>query len=158
MYIQCLTNTIALDSCDSKGSVQLDSSTEEYTDKNKTYHPLRVCLFGHWSYVCSNSFNKEDTNIALYQLQCIGGQLMQKNLLCKHEFFVDVSSFNISNTPAYLSNIECTGVEQKLTECRRGALSNSSSRKNCVKKVAVHCSKCMYFCCYDTCMHAFSIL
>ena len=69
----------ALESCEPEGSIQLAvNDTQEYIDSNnQTYHLLQVCLFGHWSYVCSNGFghasSSTDRNVALFQLGCVSG-------------------------------------------------------------------------------------
>ena len=65
---------LALDSCESEGSIQLAvNNTQKYN--GQTYQLLQVCLFGHWSYVCSNGFSNLglDSAITLYQLGCTNG-------------------------------------------------------------------------------------
>ena len=66
---------LALDSCEPEGSIQLAvNDPQEYIDSNnQMYHLLQVCLFGHWSYVCSNGFGIGDRRVALYQLGCTQG-------------------------------------------------------------------------------------
>lgn len=59
---------IAQDSCSEEGSLTIGVPNRL----------LKVCLFGHWSYVCRNRFghNSFDSSIALYQLGCDGGSTL----------------------------------------------------------------------------------
>ena len=64
---------IALDSCGEEGNLTIGEVAPAYKNNSDSYHLLRVCLFGHWSYVCHNNFNGFDGSIVLYQLGCGGG-------------------------------------------------------------------------------------
>ena len=71
---------IALDSCREEGDLTIDEIAPAYMNSGDSYHLLKVCLFGHWSYVCHNRFNGFDRSIVLYQLGCESGCKIPVNI------------------------------------------------------------------------------
>ena len=70
---------VALDSCKEEGDISLGE--EVPSSDTITYRLLKVCLFGHWSYVCHDRFNNIDRSIVLNQLGCDGGsKLLARDL------------------------------------------------------------------------------
>ena len=56
-----------------EGSTRLDPQDSGRNISNNMYYLLQVCLFGQWSYVCSDSFDDNDLSVALHQLGSIQG-------------------------------------------------------------------------------------
>ena len=69
---------IALDSCREEGNLTIGEVAKNSSD---SYHLLKVCLFGHWSYVCHSRFNNVDSSIVLHQLGCDSGSKILANIL-----------------------------------------------------------------------------
>ena len=54
--------------------------TVQISNNNKTYRLVQVCLFGHWSYICSMGFTSiADKNVTWNQLglECAAGGGLQ---------------------------------------------------------------------------------
>ena len=89
----CSRVTAGFDSCEIDGSARLNHTGEHIYNKSQ-YQLLQVCLFGHWSYVCSNSGfgnsirGTRNMNVTLYQLGCVNGGLISSIVMDIHiKFF-----------------------------------------------------------------------
>ena len=134
----------ALETCESDGSVQLDSLSG---GPGHTHSKLvQVCLFGHWSYVCGPYYDggiPYKTSVALYQAGCSGGNLKIPSPLMPGNFHLFrpvpyIFNNQQNKVPAYLAGIVCSGLERKLIECHSLILEN----RTCINynRLGVTCS------------------
>ncbi|XP_060081997.1 deleted in malignant brain tumors 1 protein-like [Ylistrum balloti] len=84
----------------SQGSLRLVNGGSEYEGRVEIYHD------GRWGTVCDDNWGNDDARVVCRQLGYSGGT------------FTREASFGEGSEPTWMDDVECTGSESRLMDCR----------------------------------------